>query len=102
MGTALFAVLLSIRSFFRSQKALQAEVLALRYQVLVLRRQLGGRRIQLPEGDRILWACFRESGQARCGWESDFPEFRDISARGARGQLHGPTERQQKRCRPLG
>ncbi len=54
MGTALFAVLLSIGSFFRSEKALQAEVLALRHQVLVLRRQLGGRRIQLTEGDRIL------------------------------------------------
>ena len=56
MGTALFAVLLSIGSFLRSQKALQAEVVALRHQVLVLRRQLGGRRIQLTEGDRILWA----------------------------------------------
>ena len=42
MGTALFAVLLSIGRFFWSQKALQAEVLALCHQVLVLRHQLGG------------------------------------------------------------
>jgi hypothetical protein len=55
MATAFLALLLTLRSLFRRQKALEAEVLALRHQMLVLRRQLGGRQIQLRKADRILW-----------------------------------------------
>ncbi len=42
MISALMAVLASFRSLFRSKASLQAEVFALRHQLLVLQRQRGG------------------------------------------------------------
>lgn len=56
MIPALLAVLASFRSLFRSRAALQAEVFALRHQLLILERQRGGRRVPLRTSDRLLWA----------------------------------------------
>ncbi len=55
MITALLAVLASFQSLFRSRAALQAEVFALRHQLLVLERQRAGRRAQLRASDRLMW-----------------------------------------------
>ncbi len=56
MIPALLAVLASFRSLFRSRAALQAEVFALRHQLLVLERQRTGKPIRLRNSDRLLWA----------------------------------------------
>ena len=55
MGSVLRALLLTLPSLLRSNAALRAEILALRHQVTVLQRQLGGRRVRLERADRILW-----------------------------------------------
>jgi transposase InsO family protein len=55
MGTALRALLLTLPSLFRSSAALRTEVLVLRHQVVVLQRQLAGRRVVLHPGDRLFW-----------------------------------------------
>ncbi len=55
MIPALLAVLTSLRSLFRSRAALQAEVFALRHQLLVLERQRAGKRVPLRTSDRLLW-----------------------------------------------
>jgi transposase InsO family protein len=56
MTPSLLSALAALRSLFRSWAALQAEVFALRHQLLVLERQLAGRRVQLRSSDRLLWA----------------------------------------------
>ena len=56
MVPALLAVLGSLRSLFRSRAALQAEVFALRHQLLVLERQRAGKPARLRNSDRLLWA----------------------------------------------
>lgn len=56
MIPALLAVLASFRSLFRSRGALQAELFALRHQLLVLQRQRAGRRVPFRTSDRLLWA----------------------------------------------
>ncbi len=55
MTPALLAVLASFQSLVRSRAALQAEVFALRHQLLVLERQRAGRRAQLQASDRLMW-----------------------------------------------
>ena len=55
MIPALLAVLASFRSVFRSRAALQAEVFALRHQLLVLERRRAGRRVLLRASDRLMW-----------------------------------------------
>ncbi len=55
MIAALLAVLASFRSQFRTRAALQAEVFALRHQLLVLERQRAGRRVLLGASDRLMW-----------------------------------------------
>ena len=55
MIPALLAVLALFRSLFRSRAALQAEVFALRHQLLVLERQRAGTRVPLRTSDRLLW-----------------------------------------------
>ncbi len=47
--------LLSLRSSFRVRAALQAEILALRHQFLVLQRANRNHRLELSAGDRRLW-----------------------------------------------
>ncbi len=55
MGSVLRALLLTVPASLRSDAALRAEILALRHQVTVLQRQLGGRRVRLERADRALW-----------------------------------------------
>jgi hypothetical protein len=51
----LFVALLS---FFKTRASLQAEILALRDQLLVLQRCTRSRRLRLRMSDRILWVWF--------------------------------------------
>ena len=53
---ALLALLAAIRSLLWSRARLQAEVLALRHQLLVLKRQCAGRRVHFRTSDRVLWS----------------------------------------------
>ncbi len=53
---ALSALLGVLRTLFWPRAALQAEVLALRYQLLVLRRQCSGRRVRFRTSDRVFWS----------------------------------------------
>src|SRR5271157_568223 len=53
---ALLALLAAIRSLLWSGAHLQAEVLALRHQLLVLKRQCAGRRVHFQTSDRVLWS----------------------------------------------
>ena len=55
-----FISLLSFR--FRSRVGLELELIALRHQVAVLRRQRKG-RVQLFSTDRLLWVGFTGSGR---------------------------------------
>jgi hypothetical protein len=48
-------VLFSLRDSFRARAVLQAEILALRHQLLVLQRSSRGRRLRLRWADRVLW-----------------------------------------------
>jgi putative transposase len=50
------ALLAAIRSLLWSRAQLQAEVLALRHQLLVLKRQCAGRRVHFQTSDRVLWS----------------------------------------------
>jgi len=45
-----------LRDWFRARFVLQAEMLALRHQLLVLQRAGGGHRLALRSADRVLWA----------------------------------------------
>jgi hypothetical protein len=44
-----------LKSFLRSHAALQAEILALCHQLLVLQRSQRGKRLRLKTVDRIFW-----------------------------------------------
>ncbi len=55
MVLVLIVLLSGVRDLVRRRKDLEAELLALRHQVLVLQRQLGRRRIQLRSADRAYW-----------------------------------------------
>ena len=61
----LLALLAAIRSLLWSRAQLQAEVLALRHQLLVLKRQCAGRRVHFQTSDRVLWSWF---SRLRPGW----------------------------------
>ncbi len=54
MFTLFFSLLFPVRSCFRSRVAVQAEILALRHQVLVLKRSNRSRRLRLHATDRVL------------------------------------------------
>jgi len=51
----MLTVLSSLRDCFRARAVLQAEILALRHQLLVLQRSSRGRRLRLRWADRVLW-----------------------------------------------
>jgi putative transposase len=51
----MLALLSGVRDSFRSRLVLQAEILALRHQLLVLQRSSRGRRLRLRWADRVLW-----------------------------------------------
>lgn len=64
----IFCLLFSfLRRFLRSRATLQAEILALRHQLLVLKRSTGGRRLRLRTADRIFWVWLSRLWQ---GWRS--------------------------------
>ncbi len=67
MWTLLSLLFFSFGRSLRSRAALQAEILALRHQLLVLERSHGGRRLRLQNADRILWVWLSRLWQ---GWHS--------------------------------
>ena len=56
MPPALAALLGALRTLLWPRAALQAEVLALRHQILVLKRQCAGRRVSFRTSDRVFWS----------------------------------------------
>jgi len=65
MPRALAAFLGVVRTLLWPRAALEAEVLALRHQLLVLKRQREGRRVQLRTFDRVFWSLL---SRAWPGW----------------------------------
>ena len=63
----MFTLLMSLRDCFRTRAVLQAEIIALRHQLLVLHRSNRGRRIHLKFLDRLLWVWL---SQLWTGWRS--------------------------------
>jgi len=57
----------SLRSSLCSRAGLQAEILALRHQLLVLQRSTRGRRVRLRVADRVFWVWLSRLWQ---GWRS--------------------------------
>ncbi len=57
----------SLGTWLRSRTALQAEILSLRHQLLVLERSQRGRRLRLHHTDRVLWVWLSRLWQ---GWRS--------------------------------
>jgi putative transposase len=55
MIPVIFSLVSSLRASFRKHAALQAEILALRHQLLVLQRSNRNRRLRLQPCDRALW-----------------------------------------------
>jgi putative transposase len=55
MLTLLLVLLSTLRVSLRSRAALQAEILALRHQLLVLQRSTRGRRLRVRAADRLFW-----------------------------------------------
>src|SRR6202162_6306527 len=55
MFTLLVSLFFSVPACFRTRAALQAEILALRHQLLVMQRSNNGHRVRLGTTDRLLW-----------------------------------------------
>src|SRR5437764_9822854 len=55
MLTIILSLFSSARQAFQTRAALQAEILALRHQLLVLQRSSRGHRLRLSRADRFLW-----------------------------------------------
>src|SRR5712664_2566628 len=51
----MFTLLFSVRDCFRARAVLQAEILALRHQLLVLQRSSRPHKLRLGWADRVLW-----------------------------------------------
>jgi hypothetical protein len=51
----MLTLLFSLRDCFRARAFLQAEILALRHQLLVLQRSSRGHKLRLNWADRVLW-----------------------------------------------
>ena len=56
MVTLFVSLRFSLPTLFRTRAALQAEILALRHQLLVLQRSNSDHRVRLRATDRLLWA----------------------------------------------
>jgi hypothetical protein len=67
MGAVLHALLTAARDLFRRRAALQAELIGLRHQLLVLQRRHGRRRVPLRPADRLLWVAL---SRVWSGWHS--------------------------------
>src|SRR6266403_1926300 len=55
MFTLFVSVLSSVPAYFRTRSGLQAEILALRHQLLVLQRSSRAHKLRLSSADRALW-----------------------------------------------
>jgi putative transposase len=60
MRAVLIVVLAAVCDIVRRRSDLEAELLALRHQVLVLQRQHGRRQLQLRRVDRLFWAALSQ------------------------------------------
>jgi putative transposase len=67
MFPIIFSLFFSIRQGFRTRAALQAEILALRHQLLVLQRSGRARKLRLSAADRLLWVWL---SRLWSGWRS--------------------------------
>jgi putative transposase len=63
----MFTLLVSLRDWFRTRVVLQAEIIALRHQLLVLQRSNRGRRLRLRVFDRLFWVWLSRLWR---GWQS--------------------------------
>lgn len=76
MFTIFCLVISSLCRSLRSRAVLQAEILALRHQLLVLQRSVQGRRLRLRAADRIFWVLLSRLWQ---GWRSAVKIMKGIS-----------------------
>jgi putative transposase len=67
MWMIFYLLLSSLRSSLSARAALQAEILALRHQLLVLQRSTRGRRLRLKPADRVFWVWL---SRLWSGWRS--------------------------------
>jgi putative transposase len=67
MLTIIFSLFSSARRAFQTRAALQAEILALRHQLLVFQRSSRGHRLRLSRADRFLWVWL---SRLWSGWRS--------------------------------
>ena len=67
MFTTIFSLFSSIRQLFRTRAALQAEIVALRHQLLVLQRSSRNHRPRLSIADRLFWVWL---SRLWSGWRS--------------------------------
>ena len=63
----MLTLLFSLRDCLRSRAALQAEIIALRHQLLILQRSNRGHKLRLSRADRILWVWL---SQLWTGWQT--------------------------------
>jgi hypothetical protein len=63
----MFTLLVSLRDWFRTRVVLQAEIIALRHQLLVLQRSSRGQRLRLRVFDRLFWVWL---SRLWSGWQS--------------------------------
>src|SRR6266576_2911397 len=99
----MFTLLFSLRDCFRSRAVLQAEILALRHQLLIFERSSRGHNLRLRWTDRALWVWLsRLWSDWRHGRPAVSLEVRNLirqmslvnprwGAPRNRGQIHGPT-----------
>ena len=57
MLAILYSVLLAVHDSLRRRAVLEAEILALRHQLLVVQRSHGDHLLNLSATDRLLWLC---------------------------------------------
>ena len=55
MFAIILSLLCSIRQGFQTRAAIQAEIIALRHQLLVLQRSTRAHKLRLTASDRLLW-----------------------------------------------
>lgn len=67
MFTLIGLVLSALRNCFRARIALQAEIIALRHQFIVIQRKNSGHRIRMKGWDRIFWVWLSRLWD---GWQS--------------------------------
>jgi len=67
MFAIIFSLFSSVRQGLRSRTVLQAEILALRHQLLILQRANRDRRLRLSIADRLFWVWL---SRLWSGWRS--------------------------------